>query len=71
VEAEYLVSTGVLMKTNRHFHSPFARRLRFESLEDRRVLAASMGLSDAPGISPKFQGMSPDYVNVSNQPTAY
>jgi hypothetical protein len=53
------------------FGESFARRLRFESLEDRRVLAVSLGLGDTLGVSPSLQGSSPDYINVSNQPMAY
>ncbi len=58
------------MKT-RLLSSPYFRRLRFESLEDRRVLAASLDLSDLVTTSPTLQGASPDYVNVSDQPSAY
>ncbi len=53
------------------FAHPYARRLRFETLEQRRVLAVTIELSDNLTISPLLQGESPDYVNVSNESSSY
>jgi hypothetical protein len=52
--------------TSNHRHSRVhLRRLGFEVLEDRRVLAASLDLAQVIGIAPVLESGAPHYVNAS------
>jgi Planctomycete extracellular len=59
------------MKAHTRYARPYGRRLRFESLEQRQMLAVTLDLSAGIAMAPTLAANSPDYVNVSNQPNAY
>lgn len=60
------------MRANNYCARQFSRRLRFEPLEQRRLLAVTLDLGPAIALAPRLdtEGL-PINVNVSNQPTAY
>ncbi|MEX2093030.1 MAG: hypothetical protein WD971_10160, partial [Pirellulales bacterium] len=60
------------MNFKRHYGRPHDRRLRFEALEGRQMLSVTLDLGSSVAPSPRLDTAGlPDYVNVSNQPTAY
>src|SRR3990170_7693 len=58
------------MEPNKFYTRQCGRRLRFETLEQRRVLAVTLDLSSSVALAPivDTDGL-PINVNVSNQPT--